>query len=145
MYNQKKIREASWKRELPVYKEFQKGIEKEKLNKYGFDVTLANPRERRLKMNHMNTGSGFETASIEFKGTWMARVIPFVVSSTGGVYVRTLYLTNLNWETTINHINYSLSRRKLPDVGFKREHKTLQSCINELERVRKIIVKYFSK
>jgi len=146
IYNVKRAREKSWKREYPVFKKMQEIISKEKLNKYGFNVTIQKTRERRLKQNHINCGSGFEHAHIEFKGTPVAIIYSqFNNEWEGEPKIEYLWIKH-HWKSFLEEINYSRSERKLPLIEFQRDgHKTLQSCLYELETLRILIVKHFTK
>lgn len=145
-YDIKKQREESWKREYPVFKEWQEKISAEKLNQYGFDVLIQNPRERRLKQNHLSCGCGFEHAHIYFKGIVVATIhSQFNTHFSGKTEIEYLWIRN-HWKGILDEINVSRVEIKLPQLEFKRDgHQTLQDCLNEMEDLRRSIVYHFSK
>ena len=145
MNTTEQLREKSWEREYPVFKEWQKKLTEEKINQYGFDVTIQNTRQRRLKINHMNTGSGFENAHIDFKGSYVATIQCSFNDSWKEPKIEYMWVRH-HWKSFIEEINSSRDERKLPLIEFKRDgHQTLQTCLDELEKLRIEIVNHFSK
>lgn len=143
-YDREKEHEKDWVKKYPVYSEYQNKLLKGKFKTYGFDVIINDPKEKRLKMNHINTGSGFETASVEFKGYNVARIYPSFDDSWSLPKPKIKYLWIVfNWRDILSGINYSREQNRLSEIPFEKEHQTLQSCLDEMEKARKEILQHF--
>lgn len=140
-----KLREISWKSEFPVFKKFQKELidKHSDLFEYGFSVTIQKPNSKRLKNNHLNCGTGFENAHIYFRESLVAVIYCQFSDSLKAPEIECLWI-RYQWQPFLAEINNSRRQRKLGEITFNRDgHKTLQSCVNELEKLRREIVYHF--
>ncbi len=144
-YDREEEHKKDWNKKLPIFTEYQKSLSKSKLKKYRFVVDIANYKEERLKINHINTGSGFETARIEFRGDIVAYVYPMFDNSWREEKPKIKYLYfDFRWREILSRINYARENKGLPEIEFEREYQTLQDCIDEIEVIRKEIAKFFT-
>jgi len=143
-YDREKEHEKDWNKKYPAYSEYQNRFLKGKFKTHGFDLIINEPKEKRLKMNHINTGSGFETASVEFKGYNVARIYPSFDNSWSLPRPKIEYLWIVfNWRDILGGINYARERNGLTEIHFQKENQTLQECLDEMEKIRKEIGKFF--
>jgi len=145
MYDREAANKETWDRRFPTFKAFQKALRAEKLGRYSFVVNISDPNEERLKTNHINTGDGFECAHIYYKGVPIAYVYPQFPESwkkeqkIEGMWIR------LNWKDVLESVNWSRCQRKMEELKFEMGgHQTLQSCLDEIEKVRTEIVNHFT-
>lgn len=145
-YDQKKVNEEDWEKRFPVFRKFQEDLAKENPKKYRFDITISNPKEKRLKSNHINSGSGFETCHIKFKGVNVAYVYPVFNSGfRENRQIQSMWIDARSWTEILSTINYTRNEQGAAKIDYRREgHLTLQSCIDELEKLRRVIVEHFS-
>ena len=112
---------------------YQADLKKDIINKYSFDIIIT-------EEDDFNTDRGFFTnAHIFFKGSLVATISPNFDDAINGVLVESMWidLRSTFHETT----------RTLIEEGFvfqKDDYLSLQSVLDEIERVRKEIVKYYS-
>ena len=146
-YNHEEVRTKDWEKRFPVFKKFQENLSKENPKKYRFDIDIINPKEKRLKFNHINSGSGFENCRIRFKGIIVGYVFPtFNNTMRDERKIESMWIDARSWTEILSTINYTRSEQGDAKIDFRREgHLTLQSCIDELEKLRRVIVDHFER
>ena len=146
-YDQKAEAQKNWDKKLPVFQEFQSRILKEKLKKYKFIVTIQDPEDEKLKICPSHYGAGFENARLDFGGVNVVTIYSQFKDrwdKEPKKIIESMWMDARSWTDVLGGINYSRKVRELPEIPYKREgHKTLQSCIDEIERLRKAYINYF--
>jgi hypothetical protein len=120
------------------YKVFQDYLTKEKLNEYNFEVIICDPEKEKF-----NTDRGFFTsAQIYFKGDIVASVEPdFSFNSK----IISMWLDLRSFRQVLNTINYSYLENNKEEFKYKRDkHKNIQTILDELEKIRLEIIKYYT-
>jgi hypothetical protein len=125
-----------------IYSDFQEKLKLEQLNLHGFEIRICEPEREEF-----NTNRGFFTSAyITFKGISFGHVVPSFNENFRGVHgVDNLVLIKGSHDH-VQTINYSIEQGEFKGEEFslKREHDSLQSCLDELERLRQEIVKFYS-
>ena len=125
-----------------IYSDFQEKLKLEQLNLHGFEIRICEPENEEF-----NTNRGFFTSAyITFKGISFGQIKPGFNEDYKGVHgVDNLILIKGSYDH-IQTINYSIEEGKYKgqEFIFNREHDSLQSCLDELERLRQEIVKFYS-
>jgi hypothetical protein len=129
-------RALNLKQKQDDYIEFQKKLNTEVLNKYGYTLVL--PLEDKI-----NTDRGFFTnVTILFKEVLFATLSSNFDNSNE---IKSMYMQFRSIQDTINTINYSNSERGLDEIEVnKHDFTNIQSALDELEKVRKEIVKFYN-
>lgn len=124
------------------YVELQEKLKKEVLNFHGFEVYICDP-----ELVKINTDRGFFTSAyITFKGISFGHIVPSFKEDYKGIHgIEHLVLVR-GAHDHIQTINYSIEEGhyKGEKITIKREHGSIQSCINELEYLRQEVVKFYS-
>jgi len=128
-----------------LFFDVQTKIAKEKLNLYGFEIVFVDP------INKINTDRGFFTSAyITFKHISFGHIVPsFNITEKSlrqgspepAIESFIIHRTN---ELT-GSINYSRSEDGKEELEFKyTDHMTIQSCLDELEKIRIEIANFYS-
>lgn len=133
--------EASDKKRKELFLECQAKLLKEKFNLYKFELNLFNPEESDYQWNQF-------TAIIEFKKEVFCFIMPAFdnkydfqePTSISNFYVRVSHSPRAVLET----INYCLKESGKKQIEIQRDHETIQSCIDEMEKIRLEIVQFYS-
>lgn len=111
----------------------QKKLNDSKLNKYNFVVNI--PLEDKFNVDR----GFFTTAWIRFKSNRFGVVSP----EFNYLNVIESYRLEIEYDN-LGTINYYREENDIEMLTIERNHTTLQSCLDELEKYRKEIVKHYS-
>jgi hypothetical protein len=138
-YEERKAKTIELKKK--VYAEFQAKLKAEVLNTYGFEVYICDPESEKINTDR----DMFSSAYVYLKDNIFGDIRPIFENS---------YKFNSDNEITgmglsfrneaLGSINYHNVEKGLDEIKINREHKNLQSCLDELERLRQEIVKFYS-
>lgn len=141
-YEERQEKELDDKYELFV--KIQEKLKKEKINLYGFEIHIIEPTDEN---SLINTDRGFFTsAHLTFKGISFGRLNPDFQTKLYKTTHDSFYITGYNNEP-LGSINYYRSQMTppLPEIQVQRkDHKCLQTFIDEMEKFRQEIVKFYS-
>lgn len=120
-----------------LYKSFQEILLKEKINLYGFEIHICDPTSENTLFN--TNRDMFTSAYLTFKDCQFAIITPqFRNEKIDGLYMGRC------GHDVLGSINYHRSEKGLEEIIVEKSHQTLQSCIDEAERIRQEAVKFYS-
>ena len=124
-----------------LYASFQEKLMKEKLNLYGFEIHICDPTSENTLFN--TDRDMFTSAYLTFKDCSFPNITPKFAGRFQAEEINGLSLSRCGQEF-LGSINYHRSERGLEEIVTNRTHDTLQSCIDEAERIRQEAVKFYS-
>jgi hypothetical protein len=124
-----------------LYKSFQEILLKEKLNLYGFEIHICDPIDENTLFN--TNRDMFTSAYLTFKDCQFAIITPQFTGTFRNDKIDGLYMGRCGHDI-IGSINYHRSEKGLEEIVVEKSHQTLQSCIDEAERIRQEAVKFYS-
>ena len=138
-YEERQAKILAVKQEL--FAEFQLKLKDEKLNLYGFKIHIVDGG----KSSKFNTDRGFFTSAyLYFKEINFGHIMPvFNEAHKAPTKITNLHLSRGS-NDLLGTINYFRQETNLKLLEFKNEHDTLQSCIDEVEKLRQEAVKFYS-
>lgn len=151
-YEERQAKELTDKKEL--YIKIQSVLKKEKINLYGFKIFICDPLDDNSRFN---TDRGFFTSAYltfkginfgninpDFKTTYPKKSLGQNLSLSPSITSDSFYISNSKSDV-LGLINYSRAEQGLEELVIKREGcKCLQEFIDEMEKLRKEIVKFYS-
>lgn len=134
----------SWKWVEPLFSQTYLQVDKEfkgeSFNKRGFDVKLFDMNDT-IKDNYLRLGSGLYISYINYKHLQFGNVSLRLNDEQKEL---SHFHLSFNRRDVIEIINFSLYERKLPQIVINNKHQSLQSCVDEVNRLRLVIVDFFS-
>ena len=124
-----------------LYKSFQENLMKEKLNLYGFQIRICDPASENTLFN--TNRDMYTSAYLEFKDCMFAIINPQFIGNFKNEKIDGLYMSRCGHDI-LGSINYHRSENGLEEIVVEKSHQTLQSCIDEAERIRQEAVKFYS-
>ncbi|HUU86563.1 MAG TPA: hypothetical protein VMX17_02270 [Candidatus Glassbacteria bacterium] len=137
-------KEISIKNRQSLYKAFQENLMKEKLNLYGFEIHINNPEDSNTIFN--TSRDMYSSATLYFKDCVFGNISPNFIGKIKDEAIESLHMSfGMCAKGVLESIDYHDSERGLKQLQAQKDsHKTLQSCIDEAERIRKEAVKFYS-
>jgi hypothetical protein len=124
-----------------LYKSFQEALMKEKLNLYGFEIHICDPASEGTLFN--TNRDMYNSAFLYFKDCQFAILTPQFTGAFKDKSIDGLFMGRCGQEV-LGSINYHRSENGLEEIIIEKSHQTLQSCIDEAERIRQEAVKFYS-
>lgn len=138
-YEEKKARAIEIRKSL--YKSFQETLMKEKLNLYGFEIHICDPTSENTLFN--TNRDMYSSAYLLFKDCQFAIITPQFTGTFRNEKIDGLFMSRCGQEF-LGSINFHRSENELEEIVVEKSHQTLQSCIDEAERIRQEAVKFYS-
>lgn len=144
-YEERAKKELDYKQELFIT--IQARLKKEKLNLYGFKIFICDPLSDNSRFN---TSRGFFTSAyLTFKNTTFGNISPnfnirYPRNLPPAISVDSFHVSGFPGDI-LGLINYSRIEQHLEELVVKRDgYQCLQEFIDEMEKFRQEIVKFYS-